>query len=493
MLISDNKQIMCQTVNDRIALTRQKMSEVGLDAYILPFSDPHQSEYLPPHWKVREWISGFTGSAGTAMISQTTVGLWTDSRYWLQGEKELTGSSFSLFKAGHPDHQMMDDYLLDHLEEGSKVGFNPFTTSVNELKRWTKKLSTKKIEVVAKEQVGIQVWESQGRPAPNLQTIYAHGPEYIERSITEKLDLVRESVSKQGASSHLITTLDDIAWLFNLRGSDIQNNPVFLSCAIVDENSAILFCAIDQLNSSAQQILTEANVEVKAYDDILDDLSAVDQSILLDPDLCVIGLMEKIPADYVIYGSTPSRLIKACKTPAQISNIENAMVKDGIALAHAFYHLDQHLGNITEYQFAKKIAECRGQQEGYKGESFSAIVGYEANGAIVHYRPEQDSPIIQPKGLLLCDSGGQYLDGTTDITRTIAVGPTTDEQREMYTRVLKGHIALDAAVFPKGKVGRDLDVFARMHLWKAGKDFAKYQPWQVISSQCRLPKRYVHI
>jgi len=210
---------------------------------------------------------------------------------------------------------------------------------------------------------------------------------------------------------------------------------------------------------------------VKAYDDILDDLSAVDQPILVDPDLCVVGLMEKIPADYVKYGSTPSRTIKACKTQVQISHIEQAMVKDGIALAHAFYHLDQHLGNITEYQFAEKIAECRSQQEGYKGESFPAIVGYEANGAIVHYRPEPDSPIIQPKGLLLCDSGGQYLDGTTDITRTIAVGPTTDEQREMYTRVLKGHIALDAAVFPKGKVGRDLDVFARMHLWKAGKDF----------------------
>ena len=467
----DNKQITCQIINKRLSLTRQKMIEVGLDAYILPSSDLHQSEYLPPHWQVREWISGFTGSAGTAMISKTMAGLWTDSRYWLQGEKELRDTSITLFKAGHPDHLMMHDYLLDHLSEGSKVGFNPFTTSVNEVKRWTNKLSAKDIAVVASHQVGIEVWETDGRPDPDYQPIYEHASIYAGRSITEKLDLVRTSVKDQGASSHLITTLDDIAWLFNLRGSDISNNPVFLSTAIIREKSATLYCSVSSLAASVLPALSQAGVEVKPYDDILHDLQEVDQTILIDPDLCVVGLSDRIPAHHVVMGSTPSRSIKACKTASQISHIEGAMIKDGVALAHAFYHLQQHLGSITEYEFAEKIADCRSRQRGYKGESFSAIVGYEANGAIVHYRPGPDSPVIAPKGLLLCDSGGQYVDGTTDITRTIAVGSTSAEQREMYTRVLKGHIALDQAVFPKGKVGRDLDVFARMHLWQAGRDF----------------------
>ena len=467
----DNKQIMCQSIQGIVSLIRKELTDKGLDAYIIPSSDPHQSEYLPAHWQVRERVSGFTGSAGSAVITHDSAGLWTDSRYHLQGEDELSGTPYDLYKMGNPDVPQMHDYLLEALEEGSVVGMNPWTTSVNDLRLWSSRLAKKHITVDTNHQLALNAWENIDRPAPSLRPIYVHGEKYVDRSIAEKLELVRRAITDQGAEAHLITTLDDIAWLYNVRGSDVECNPVFLSYAMIGPSTSTLYCSIEHLEKDASEYLREAGVEVAPYDQIAEDLSKSKHKILVDPDQCSVQLHSSIPDDLVIEGSMPSRMIKACKTESQISHIAQAMIKDGVALAHAFYYLYQHLGHIREHELAAKIAECRSQQTGYVGESFSAIVGYQANGAIVHYRPGPDSAIIQSEGLLLCDSGGQYLDGTTDITRTMAMGPTTSEQREMYTRVLKGHIALDQAVFPKGKVGRDLDVFARMHLWQAGRDF----------------------
>lgn len=462
---------MCQSVQSKISLIRKELEDKGLDAYIIPSSDPHQSEYLPSHWQVRKWVSGFTGSAGSAMISGTAAGLWTDSRYWLQAEKELRDTPFDLHRAGQKDVLLLEDYLLTHLEEGSVVGINPFATSVNVSRKLEEKLAAKNITVNASHQIGLDTWDACGRQPPILQQIYYHGDEYIDRAIEEKLDLVRAEMRKSDAAAHLITTLDDIAWLFNLRGSDISNNPVFLSYALIYDSHAVLYCSVNQLDATVKSILSEAGVSCAPYDQVSKDLGRLTSRVLIDPDQCSVGLYDQIAADLVVNAVTPSRKIKARKTSSQIAHIEDAMVKDGIALAHAFHYLYQHLGEIREHELAQKISSSRSEQAGYKGESFPAIVGYQSNGAIVHYRPGPDSAIIHPEGLLLCDSGGQYINGTTDITRTMAVGPTSEEQKEMYTRVLKGHIAVDQAIFPKGKVGRDLDVFARQYLWQAGQDF----------------------
>lgn len=462
---------MCQSINDRVAAIRKELIAKDIDACILPSSDPHQSEYLPVHWEVRKWISGFTGSAGQVVITQQSAYLWTDSRYWLQADKELRDTCIELKRTGDTGVPFLEDYLLDHLKTGSVVAFNPFTTSVNASRLLAQKLRSKDIKFDTSYQLGIELWEQYDRLAPPLHEIYFHGDDYIDRSISSKLGLIREASEKAGARHHLLSTLDDIAWLFNLRGSDIANNPVFLSYAIISIDEALLYCAGEYVNDQAKSKLDRAGVQLRPYDQLSRDLQKIDGKILIDPDLCSLGLAQLITDGSIVEGSTPSRSIKACKTPIQISHIDRAMEKDGIALAHAFHYLYEHLGEIKEHELAAKIAQCRSQQRGYNGESFPAIVGYEANGAIVHYRPGLDSATIMPKGLLLCDSGGQYLDGTTDITRTLAVGSVSQDQKEMYTRVLKGHIALDQVVFPKGKVGRDLDVFARQHLWSVGKDF----------------------
>ncbi len=465
---------MCQNINSRVNAIQEALTKHSYQAIVIPSSDPHQSEYLPDHWKIREWICGFTGSAGTVVITTDEAGLWTDSRYYLQAEEQLSGTGITLFRAGEKDVPSTDKYLQQMLPEGSTVVMNSWQWSQQAKIRYQEAFSEKNIAINDQLRIAEEIWDQDGRPELPAQAVFIHPEEYAVRNVDEKLVSIRSEIKKLGATAHLITTLDDIAWTLNLRGYDVEFNPVFLSYLIIREKEAILFIDDRKVTPEVRQHLDRFDIRTDHYEATGSYLSSCTEKILVNDEDCNAQIFGIIPEESVITGPTPSRLLKACKTGHEIRHIENAMIKDGIALAKAFYSLFQRLHSdpLSEAEFAALIAEKRSEQEGYYGESFPAIVGYQANGAIVHYRPEEgSSKKILPEGLLLCDSGGQYMDGTTDITRTMAVGPVSQEQRESYTRVLKGHIAIDQAIFPEGTTGGMLDILARQFLWKSGQNF----------------------
>ena len=492
---------MCQNVNNRLNLIQEYLQSHDLQAVVIPSADPHQSEYLPDHWKLREWYSGFTGSAGTMVILQNSAHLWTDSRYFIQGEEELRGTGITLQRMGEKGVPTIKallkeelrgtgitlqrmgekgvlttkDFLKEELDEKSTVSFNPRMWSQKQLEFYQSALNEANIKVSTYHTPGETIWNANKRPQLPKSEIYEHPIEFATRTVKEKHELVLKAMADTSCDLHLVTTLDDIAWLLNLRGADVAFNPVFLAHAIVGKDSIQLFVDDSRISSEIHQNLSRSNVELLSYDSIDDFLQSTYSPILISKEDCNAHLYSLIPSDLIVDGENLIRHIKACKTTAEISHIENAMIKDGLALADAFYKLKTTLDEgkkMSEAEFADLIARKRSEQAGYVGESFPAIIGYQANGAIVHYRPQHETAAtIQQEGLLLCDSGGQYLDGTTDITRTIAVGPCTEEQKDSYTRVLKGHIAIDTAVFPEGTTGGMLDILARQYLWQNGQNF----------------------
>jgi len=468
---TDNKQIMCQKRIKRISLLGKKLFDLNIHAIIIPSSDPHQSEYLADHWKIREWFSGFTGSTGTLVITRHEAGLWTDSRYYLQAASELTESGIQLFKQGEPGIPDPIEYLCKNLESQSKIAINPNIWNHQSAKDARIKLEKAGHDLMTQYDPAEEIWNEEGRPSLPERKIFIHDLEYAGSSVSEKLQSVRKGMMSHDVDQHLITTLDDIAWLMNLRGHDIEFNPVFMSFVVVRKEDAILFIDREKLGQNVIHHLEAAGVLTKSYSDVSFYLQSVRSPILMNTDDCNDHLYHQVNFEYIVEGPTITRLLKACKTSSEIAHIDAVMVKDGIALAHVFFDLFQKLKGegMTEAEFAASIAKSRSEQSGYYGESFPAIVGYQANGAIVHYRPKLgESARIRPEGLLLCDSGGQYVNGTTDITRTLAVGPVSEAQCDSYTRVLKGHIAIDQAEFPEGTTGGMLDILARQHLWKNG-------------------------
>jgi len=456
---------------------KQRLFDVNIHAIVIPSADPHQSEYLADHWKVREWISRFSGSAGSVVITRDKAGLWTDSRYYLQAEKELAGTGIELYRDGEDGVPTIIDFLIDELDEDSVVSLNPWMWSHHAIQNFKSRLHEGRLQVSTDYRLAEEIWEDSNRPSLPSDDVFIHDIQFAEISVMDKITAVRndlrdKDIIDQPVSQHLITSLDDIAWLLNLRGYDIAYNPVFLSFVVIRSEDAILFVDQNKVSPEVKEHLAQAQVTIRAYDDIIGFLKGNDSSILVNPHDCNAYLYNLIDEKLITDGPTISRLIKARKARVEINHIDEVMIKDGVALAHAFYEMYQRIGDITEAQFAALIAQKRSEQQHYYGESFPAIVGYQANGAIVHYRPPHEgSAMIEPKGLLLCDSGGQYFDGTTDITRTIAVGPVSDAQKESYTRVLKGHIAIDTAVFPDGTTGGMLDILARQHLWKNGQNY----------------------
>lgn len=451
---------------------KNEIFRLNIHAIIIPSADPHLSEYLPEHWMMREALSGFTGSAGTLLMTTKEDGLWTDSRYFLQGEEELSGSGIKLFKQGFEDTPSIIDYLKSTLSSGEKVGLHPKLFSVKAYEDLKKTLSGLDIEVVLIEGLLENIWED--RPALPKQAIFEHINAFHESDTGEKIAKIRAEMAEMNVQEHLVTSLDDIAWIFNLRGSDVVHNPVFLSFAVIGQDQSHLFTTVPLPDKIAADLASKGIV-VKEYDKIHSFLAERTLPILVNPSDCNIALFQSIPEELVVRGKTISRWLKAKKSPVELAHIDKAMIKDGIALTHSFFALYESLARkefMTEAQFAALIATHRSQQNHYYGESFPAIVGYEGNGAIVHYRPKAgDSATILDKGLLLCDSGGQYHDGTTDITRTIALGEVSEDQKTHYTLVLKGHIAVDTAVFPEGTTGGQLDVLARQFLWQHGLDY----------------------
>ncbi len=465
---------MCQKRKTYIAKLRKVFLDLNIHAIIIPSADPHQSEYLADYWKLREWISGFTGSAGTIVITKDVAGLWTDSRYYLQAVEELEGSGITLFRQGEKGVPGITEYLKKNLKLKSRIALNARMWSFVAVDKMQNALEENEISITTDFTLCEDLWNEEGRPSLPKEKVFIHPLVYSGTSVAQKLDLIREKIKDEDVSQCLITTLDDIAWAFNLRGYDIAYNPVFLSYAIIDTNGAHIFIDTTKITSDVAAHLKAGNVTIHEYDLVDKFLSELSEPILVNPNDCNVNLYHLIDEDLITEGPTVTKLLKACKTSSEIKHIEDVMVKDGIALAEAFYQLYQSLDErpMTEAAFAGLIAERRSKQKGYYGESFPAIIGYQANAAIVHYRPpEEGSALIKPEGLLLCDSGGQYMNGTTDITRTVAVGPVTDEQKENYTRVLKGHIAIDQAVFPEGTTGGMIDTLARQYLWKAGLNF----------------------
>ena len=453
----------------RINALRKEMINRGLDAYIIPSSDAHQSEYVHDHWKSREWISGFTGSAGIVVITKDHAGLWTDSRYFLQAEEELSDCQMVLHKQGIPHAPEHTGWLKDQLKEGSKVGLDGSLFSLNQIQHLNSQLTTKQIVIETNHDLIAQV--RKDRPALPDNPIFEHSIKYAGKSRSEKLTQIRREMHTQGVEYHLITTLDDIAWIFNIRGDDIEFNPLAIAYAVIGPDKTWLF--IDEIKVSPEltACLLKDTILLKPYGHIRAFLMELpkEQKILINPATISVFLADLLTSGQIKKGPTLSTKLKAIKNSTEIACLRQTMVKDGVALVKLYRWLETQVqsGSVKETEVAEQLAAFRKLQSRYRGESFSAIVGYKGNGAIVHYRPlPQSCAAIKNEGILLLDSGGQYEDGTTDITRTTAFGTPTSEQKQNFTLVLKGHIAIADLIFPKGTKGIQIDAMARQPLWK---------------------------
>jgi len=460
-------------INDRLSALREKMAGAGIDAYLVPSQDPHQSEYVADHWKARAWISGFTGSAGIAVITQDYAGVWTDSRYFLQGEKELANSEFVLEKQTIPHTPQHLEWLQDNLPEGATLGFDGRLFSHSQVQQLKKRLSPNGIQLSYAEDLIGKVWK--GRPALPQTPVFEVSADYTGKTRVEKITQVREKM--RGADYYLATGLDDIAWLLNIRGKDVECNPVSISYLLLGKKEVLWFIDEAKVPTLLKEQMEKEGIELHPYQALIPYLKQLSQGLNVGyaPAATSILIYEALPEAQ--WQKLPNLIqpLKAIKNATEVKHIRQAMRKDGVALLRLYRWLDDQLERdevVTEYGLAQQLALFRKAQGNYHGESFSAIAGYKGNGAIVHYRPEEDnSTTIKREGILLLDSGGQYLEGTTDITRTIALSTPTEEQKRNYTLVLKGHISLSRATFPKGTTGVQLDTLARMHLWQHGLNY----------------------
>ncbi len=457
------------TIVQRLGRLRQAMQEEGLDAYLIPSNDPHQSEYVAEHWKARQWISGFSGSAGTVVVTMEHAGLWTDSRYFLQAENELKGSGIVLQKQQIPHAPEHLDWLAEKMAPGSRIGLDGRLFTIGQIRAFERLFSPRNIQLLTEADLIKSIWTQ--RPPMPAEPIFELPTSYAGQSRREKLTAVRTQMEQQGLSQYLVTALDDLAWIFNLRGADVECNPVFYAYALLEKESAKLFIAGEKVPPAMQKALLADGIEVHPYPAVEFFLEAL-------PDASAIGYDQHI-TQYQFWRSLKHlnckenvaiiRQLKAIKNPVEVKHLREAMRRDGIALTRLYRWLEDILKTrtVTEVEVAQKLDGFRRDQGDYHGESFAAIVGYQANGAIVHYHPESGHCAdIRNEGILLLDSGGQYTCGTTDITRTTVFGKPTDEQKMAFTLVLKGNIALSTVVFPVGTSGVQLDALARVPLWQ---------------------------
>ncbi|MDR1919183.1 MAG: aminopeptidase P family protein [Tannerellaceae bacterium] len=459
---------------ERIAALRAAMEEFGMDAYIVPGSDPHLSEYVPARWKSRQWLSGFTGSAGTLVFTAGKAGLWTDSRYFLQAAAELEGTGIDLYKTGLPETPSIDDFLLHELEEGAVVGLDGQSYSAAGARALERLLGGKHIRLETSFDLLNEIWKD--RPEIPRAPLFELPVEITGQSVRDKLDAINNLLRPAGADALLLCALDEVAWTFNIRGNDIDYNPVALAYAFVSEKETVLFVQPGKLTQEIARHLTEEGVTLADYGKLTDYLARLPAGIavFVDKEKTNARLFNAIPAHCaIVKGITPANTLKSIKNPTEIDGFRNAMLKDGIALTRFYIWLEKQLAAgeeaLTEISLSEKLSALRSEQALYIYDSFRTICGYAGHGAIVHYSatPETDAQIC-PEGLLLMDSGGQYLDGTTDVTRTIALGEPTEAMKKDFTRVLKGHISLAKCKFPTGIRGSQLDILARKALWDAG-------------------------
>jgi len=448
------------------------MATLGVDACIITSADPHLSEYPADHWKFREWISGFTGSAGTVIVTNEEAGLWTDSRYFLQAEQELEDTGIDLYRMGEPEILNYKEWLAKNLPPGSVVGVNGKNVTITELRELAKTLKLADIRLDTRFFVEEDVWE--GRPTIPEDGIFELGLEYTGLSRIDKVQTIRAEMKKQDATHYIVSTLDEIAWLLNFRGQDVLFNPIFHAYVVISHNHVNLFIDPHKLTSAIGQQLAKEDVKIFLYTDFYDYIKDMPPlaKVLIDPARSNSIVHSFLPKQSTkIEKTSIITNLKAQKNTVEIENFRKAMVKDGVAMVNFLYWLDNTIGKeaITEYSAAQKLSELRAKQDNYHGDSFNTISGYAANGAIVHYAVQEETAAeLKPQGLYLIDSGGQYKEGTTDITRTVVLGDITDEEKTDYTLVLKGHIGLDQAVYPIGTRGVHLDILARQAMWKHG-------------------------
>ena len=475
-MLSKLKTLDMKTIEQRLEALRQLMLREHLAAFIFPSTDPHSGEYVPEHWKGRQWISGFNGSAGTAVVTLEDAAVWTDSRYFIAAEEQLHGTEFKLMKDGMPGTPSIAEWLADKLKytNNTEVALDGMVNTLNEVNALKEEL----------RKLGGLTLRTNLDP---LKTIWTNRPEIPTNKVElqplelageetkHKIERIRMALRAVHADGTLVSTLDDVAWTLNLRGSDVECNPVFVAYLLIEQQRTTLYINKEKLTNEVHNYLLSQQIDVEDYADVTKGLANyAEYNILLDPNTTNYTLAKMVKCQEIVTKPSPVPALKAVKNEAEIRGFRNAMLKDGIAMVKFLKWLKPAVeaGNETEMSLDDKLTSLRAEQPLFKGKSFETIVGYEAHGAIVHYEatPETNIP-MKLHGLVLIDSGGQYQDGTTDITRTIALGDTTPEQRTAYTLVLKGFINFAMLKFPDGATGTQLDATARLPLWREGMNY----------------------
>lgn len=461
-------------INDRISKLRQILIEKSIDAYIIPSSDDHQSEYVGEYFKSRQWISGFTGSAGTVVVTPNSSELWADGRYHIQAANQIKGTEINLHKLGLQGVKNHVEWLHDTLKDGSKVSFNSKVISVSSFKDMKSKFKDKDIEIIPSEDFIEEIWTD--RPKKPFSKVFILEDKYAGETRVSKIKRVREEMKKHGASSYIISCLDDIAWLLNIRAHDVSNYPVVISYFMIKEDMNILYIDRNKLNKDIEDELLRDGIIVKDYDEVLGDVKTIkNQTVIIDPAKTNVWIYNSIDeGNNILEKRNLTTDMKAIKNKVELENYENCQVKDGVAMVKFIKWLKDNIGKeyMDELSVADKLENFRKEQDLFIEPSFTSISAYKDNAAMMHYAPtKENKTALEPMGMYLIDSGGQYFDGTTDITRTISLGNLSAEEKRDFTLVLKGHIGLSNAKFLYGTTGSNLDILARKPMWDNGIDY----------------------
>jgi Xaa-Pro aminopeptidase len=479
-LYMDNKQVLGTDLKsapaEKLALLRSALRLNSIDCYIIPSSDPHLGEYIPDHWQIVKWLTGFNGSAATVVITETFAGLWTDSRYFIQAEKQLTGSGFEFVKPGLFQRNDFMDYISENVKQGNKIGIDGRIISLASFRRLEKRLEGKMVSIDIHCDLISPIWTD--RPPLPFSLAFDHPVEFSGKERSAKISEVREQMMKLNADYHLLSSNDDIMWLLNIRGNDLKYSPLLISFALVGIEQILLFIDESKIPPKLASAFDKLCVVVLPYDEISEIVSSVtkDHSVLFNPQASSVELFSSFANNSrtIEEISIPARL-KSIKNKTEIGNIADVMIKDGVALTKFFFWFSNNHGRepMKENALSDKLFEFRSQQKDFLGSSFATITAFNENSALPHYTPENGSGAeIGERGLLLVDSGGQYMGGTTDITRTIPVGIPSAQQKRDFTLILKGHVNLAMAKFPNGTRGYQLDFIARRAMWGSGMNYA---------------------
>lgn len=462
-------------IQDRLSALRKQMENQGIDFYMMPTADFHNSEYVNDYFKVREYFCNFSGSNGTLLVWQEGAGLWTDGRYFIQAEKELAGTTVELFRMLDEGVPTIEEFLQAQMKEGQTLGFDGRVISAMYGKKYEQALKEKKIRFAYADDLAEAIWTD--RPAFPAGKVTVLDDAIVGKTVEEKLAETREGLAKEGADSMLLTKLDDLMWLYNIRGCDVECNPVAMSYSYITKEKAVLFIQKSVLDESVQAYLTKHGVEIEEYEDIVKYLEKLpkDGSILIDPRYCSYMLYKTLgTTQKLVEKKNPTELLKAIKNPVELANMEKIYLKDSVAVTKFIYWLKKNIGKmeITEISAADYLEKLRREIPEFLDLSFPTIAGYKENAAMMHYEATEDNhAVLAPEGMLLVDSGGQYLGGTTDVTRTIVLGPVSDEIKMHYTLVAAGMLQLTNTRWIHGCTGRNLDIMARQPLWDIGLDY----------------------